>query len=54
MCTLTLDDCIAELPALADQREPLSPAQPGTSRDVPEVQPLGRAGAGGFILEKDA
>lgn len=54
MRALTLDDYIAEPSALADQREPLSPAQPGMSRDVPEVQPLGRAVAGGFILEKDA
>lgn len=54
MCTLTLDDYIAELSALADQRESLSSVQPGTSRDVPEVQPLGRAGAGGFILETGA
>jgi hypothetical protein len=54
MCTLNLDDYIAELSALADQRDPLSSAQPGASRDVPEVHPLGRAGAGGFILEKDS
>jgi hypothetical protein len=53
MCTLTLDDCIAELSALADQSETLSPAQPGTSRDVPEAQPLGRAVAGDPSLESD-
>ena len=53
MCTLTLDDSIAELSPLADQREPLSSAQPGTSRDVPEVQPLGRAVAGDPSLESD-
>lgn len=53
MCTLTLDDYIAELSALADQRQPLSSAQPGMSRGVPEVQPLGRAGADDTSLESD-
>ena len=54
MCTLNLDDYIAELSALADQRESLSSAQPGMSRDVLEVQPLGRAWAGDPSLEQIA
>jgi hypothetical protein len=55
MCTLVLDDAyIAELIAIADQRQPLSPAPAGTSRDVPQVQPLGRAGAGDSLSEQIA
>jgi hypothetical protein len=50
MCTLILDDAyIAELMAIADQRQPLSPAPAGTSRDVPDAPTPGRSGAGDSV-----
>lgn len=52
MCTLVLDDAyIAELMAIADQRDKLSPAPAGTSRDVPDVPSPGHPGAGDSLSE---
>jgi hypothetical protein len=55
MCTLVLDDdYIAELMAIADQRQPLSPAPAVTSRDVADELSPGRSGAGDSLSEQIA